>query len=396
MKNAWAKLRERYSDHIDVAVELSSAISEDDVDAIKKIVFKYFSMQDTAPLLNGNIALFIEGDDVLQYPPAILALLRGKRNALRAILEITGNPNVRENPDDPEHSPTLLIKAVNCSDIEMVKLILEAGANLNEEYRLVSDDGQVKSALDALALAVICNFNKTAHLLMDAGAVPSLRAAFSAGVNNDDYSQVLERIIALCPELLNKRFTVDGAETSLLNLAIGSGKLSFVRWLIEQGAAFSTDAGGGHPLDVAIHGGHDDIAQFLQSMGAVSGKRDEAPALQNPSATKQEISKIIERLELLEEKFGIAISGLYATCELNTWRIPHYHEIKINFDVASSMGIELDRSFSICASAYNSTGQLLGAESTKIYKDDFLGFASMSITFHVDQSPEKIRLFLAV
>ena len=115
------------------------------------------------------------------------------------------------------------------------------------------------------------------------------------------------------------------------------------------------------------------------------------------SEGKKEITQLIERLELLEEKFGIAISGLYATSEFITWKIltPHVHEIKINFDVGSSSGTALDRSFKIHASAYNSAGQLLGTSSANINKDNFLGFASMSIGIDVDQTPEKIRLFPA-
>jgi len=33
---------------------------------------------------------------------------------------------------------------------------------------------------------------------------------------------------------------------------------------------------------------------------------------------RKEITNIIERLELLEEKFGIALSGVYACCSVHT------------------------------------------------------------------------------
>jgi len=56
-----------------------------------------------------------------------------------------------------------------------------------------------------------------------------------------------------------------------------------------------------------------EIAEFLQSVGGVSGKREEPEALQNPSATKQEITKLIERLELLEEK---SVLQYRAVCNL--------------------------------------------------------------------------------
>jgi ankyrin repeat protein len=397
MRNAFGRLNEEFSENaVNIAVELSAAIREDNVDAINKIVFKHFSTLSAAPLLNGAIAPLVkDGDDVRLYPPAILALMFGKRDALRAILKITGNPNLRENPDDPGHSPTLLINAVISGDIEMVKLILEAGADPNEEYITIVDDGQTGISTDALRMAISLNLRKTTSLLLETGAIPSFSAAAVAVVSDDDCSQNLERMIALRPELLNKQFFFAGADTSLLNMAVMSGKLSSVKWLIEQGADFNMAVGGATPFDLAVHVGHDDIAKFLQSVGGVSGTRDGSPAMRNSSASKQEITKIIERLELLEEKFGIAISGLYSTCEYEPYGTPPYHEVKINFDLISVSGGKLERSFNVIASAYNSAGQLMQTDSTRIYADDFMGFSPISITLHLDQSPEKIRLFPA-
>jgi hypothetical protein len=110
---------------------------------------------------------------------------------------------------------------------------------------------------------------------------------------------------------------------------------------------------------------------------------------------KKEITKIIERFDLLEEKFGITISGLYATCEYEPYGTPPYHEVEINFDLSSVSGGKLERNFKVISSAYNSAGQLLKTDSTRIYADDFMGFSPVSITLHLDQAPEKIRLFPA-
>jgi len=114
-----------------------------------------------------------------------------------------------------------------------------------------------------------------------------------------------------------------------------------------------------------------------------------------PAPSKQEITDIIERLELLEEKFGIAISGLYATSYYQSNGTPPYHEVRINFDVTSLSGGAFERSFPIRASAYNAVGQLLDTSSAYIDNEKFIGFSPMSILSHLDQEPTKIRLFPA-
>lgn len=114
--------------------------------------------------------------------------------------------------------------------------------------------------------------------------------------------------------------------------------------------------------------------------------------LSAPIESTKEITKIIERLELLEEKFGVTISGLYANHKSGNPVYPHI--VKINFDLVSLNGGKLERSFKMIASVYNSAGQLLVTEKAYIVADDFMGFEPVSITIHeVDQAPGKIRLF---
>lgn len=109
---------------------------------------------------------------------------------------------------------------------------------------------------------------------------------------------------------------------------------------------------------------------------------------------KKEITKIVERLELLEEKFGVAISGLYAICEPRDCATPSYW-VTINFDLASLSGGKLERSFAVYANAYNSAGQLLNMSRPCIDANDFMGLQSFSLCLEVDQVPEKIRLYPA-
>ena len=106
-----------------------------------------------------------------------------------------------------------------------------------------------------------------------------------------------------------------------------------------------------------------------------------------------EITKRVERLEILEEKCGIAISALYASYETDSILGT---KIIINFDVNSLSGGGLERTVYMHASAYNSAGQLLGTSHSNdaVKFGTFGGFQPVSITIYdVDEVPEKIRLF---
>jgi hypothetical protein len=105
-----------------------------------------------------------------------------------------------------------------------------------------------------------------------------------------------------------------------------------------------------------------------------------------------EITGIVERLELLEEKFGITISALYAKYEFKKL-YPNSFDTCINFDVTSLNGDKLRRNVFIKASVYNSTGQLLRTAYTLLKAENFIGFSSVSLTLFCDQEPVKIRLF---
>ena len=112
---------------------------------------------------------------------------------------------------------------------------------------------------------------------------------------------------------------------------------------------------------------------------------------------KKEITHLVERFELLEKKFGIAMSGLYATCkpefaicddELDEMQPPRYR-ILINFDVTSLSEFQLEK-IAVNAAAYNSADQLLG-EYISICGHQC--FSSESMQFLLDQKPAKIRLY---
>ncbi len=114
------------------------------------------------------------------------------------------------------------------------------------------------------------------------------------------------------------------------------------------------------------------------------------------SREREEITKVIERLELLEEKFGIAISGVYVHGGPGRVNGEDVYFMDINFDLISLSGGKLKENIAINASAYNSAGQLLRTTSYTIWAEKFMGFQSVSMdlyTYCSYQAPEKVRLF---
>lgn len=391
MRNGFAKIKEEFpSDYSQISWALGVAIRSDNQNALNQLIATHFSRPETSGLLDGAIATAVADDgEICTVLPAILACKSGSRNALRTILRTTRNPNARNDPDTPENSYTLLMLAVLDSDIETVKLLLEEGADVNEEYVEINNDGERTNSYSALFWAVNNGLTKTTNLLLENGAVPTFMVAFEVIRTSDGLAPLLAKLFELRPELLNEHDEGTG-NVCLLGYAAHKNNLPTVKWLVDQGANVNILTEGATPFDIAVAAGNKEIAAFLQSVGGISGKASES---KTSDSTKQEITKIIERLELLEEKFGIAISGLYATCRYESYGSPPYHEIEINFDLTSLSDGKLERSFNVIASAYNFEGQLLKTDSTRIYADDFLGFSPVSITLHIDQSPEKIRLF---
>jgi len=397
MRNGLARLKEEFPDeHADIALNLACAIREDNVGALQQIISRYFSSTETVGFLDAAIAVFADNvDDEKAHieVPAALAVMAGSRNALRTILRVTRNPNARKDPITPENSLTLLMQAVLNSDIEMVKLLLEEGANPNEECVVIEENG-AKTPANALSMAIELGLSKTAGLLLNAGVIPTFEAAIQAALSpltSGDNSIPLERIVSIRPSLIHEHDERTGM--TLLHWAVCGSSLLSIKWLVDQGAEVNAATNYGEtPLDTAIEQGKIDIVDYLKNMGGIQGSQKSQTNIHDAENLKQEITKNIERLELLEEKFGIAISGLYANYETGNSAYPHI--VKINFDLTSLSGGKLERSFKVLASAYNSAGQLLRTESTRIDADDFMGFCPVSITLYdLDQPPEKIRLF---
>lgn len=128
----------------------------------------------------------------------------------------------------------------------------------------------------------------------------------------------------------------------------------------------------------------------------VSALEDNIDLLENKIHEQKpvEITSIIERLELIEEKLGVRFDGVYGVCVKRSFEDPEDFLIEVNFDV---IGTEetLKRSFSPTLSAYNLAGQLLNTETSFIHNVNFLGIQSIKIQLLCSESPVRLRLYPA-
>lgn len=232
--------------------------------------------------------------------------------------------------------------------LEEVRAFIEAGIDVNEAV-----EGMLPIVLLASTRPGNCEI---AQLLIDNGA--DVNAVFGDGV-------------------------------TALRMAIFNRNKDLVRLLIANGADVNAIDKYGDTA-IAAARGNTEMVQFLIENGA-DVKSELASSSQ--VSEKQDITTMVERLELLEEKRGIEISGVYATCCDRPNAMPPDYDVMINFDVTSLNGGQLEANFQVQASAYNAAGQLLATAYAFIYSDKFMGFGSWSEHLYLDQAPKRIRLF---
>lgn len=102
---------------------------------------------------------------------------------------------------------------------------------------------------------------------------------------------------------------------------------------------------------------------------------------------KSEITSLVERMEILEERAGISFQSIYAIYEKSLGEFA----VKVNFDIVGPT--PLANNVRPTVSLYNALGQLLDTRSTFIAQSDFIGIASFSIEMRCAQPPRKVRLF---
>ena len=101
---------------------------------------------------------------------------------------------------------------------------------------------------------------------------------------------------------------------------------------------------------------------------------------------RQELTDRVERIEALEQKFGIRFEALYAVFETNEYNT----SLTVNFDVT---GGALEEAVDVVVGAYNERGQLVATGSHFLNNDSFVGLDSASVDVDCETPPTRIRIY---
>lgn len=98
----------------------------------------------------------------------------------------------------------------------------------------------------------------------------------------------------------------------------------------------------------------------------------------------------IERLEMMEDKCGVTLDGVYAEYEVID-RDSKY--ISVRGEIQATNGTTINKSLSIVVTAYNGNGKVIATGSDYFDADNFFGISSFDITTKVIDKPTKIRIY---
>ena len=191
-------------------------------------------------LFASNTMLFAAG------PPDLLVAIRnGDHSQVRKLIEAAGDVNTVDND-----GTTALMHSAIESDVKMMKLLIDKGANVN-----------MKNSLDSTALMYAATNLAKTRVLLDAGAevkVKGKRGAtpMSVALTTFGSTPVLKLLVNKGAEL----------EDRLMTLAAGTGDLEAIQYLLSIGVPAGNRTGAS--LSAAITARCEACARLLAERGA--------------------------------------------------------------------------------------------------------------------------------
>jgi len=102
---------------------------------------------------------------------------------------------------------------------------------------------------------------------------------------------------------------------------------------------------------------------------------------------REDMTPFIERLPIVEQRFGISLAGLYAYGD--------GEYIHVNGEIRSAATLDAD--LEVVANLYDAGGRMLGEMKHIVSADDFMGFDSFSMLENLDEDqPHVTRILLFV
>jgi hypothetical protein len=104
---------------------------------------------------------------------------------------------------------------------------------------------------------------------------------------------------------------------------------------------------------------------------------------------KTEIDNV-ERLEMMEEKCGVTLDGVYAEYEVLG---DDSNYVNVRGEIQATNGTTIDESIDIIITAYNSDGKVIATGNAYFDADDFFGISPFDICTDIIDKPVKIRIY---
>jgi len=200
---------------------------------------------------------------------------------------IKSGVSVNSNYGNSDEEDTPLLVAVYNGDLAMIKILVEAGADINvttnwnmtaidfanrrdiAEYLI--EQGTDTTRLNIADYATYGWLDKVKESLKNGESIESTNGNLIEytplrGASSNGHLIVVEY-------LLEQGADIDAKdrerEETALTVAVQSGQLTTVKYLVEQGADIETkDMEGSTPLDFSVYYGHLDIVKYLVGQGA--------------------------------------------------------------------------------------------------------------------------------
>ena len=198
---------------------------------------------------------------------AITAVSQNDSNALQKLLDSGLDPNLTgvEN-----YQASLLSMACRKNSIDMVKLLLANGADVNIKGRgdYTSLMWAAESAKTTEIMELLITEGADIHSIAQDGVNALIKAIF--GVLSDNGS--LDAVKLLIEKGMDVNYAIDdeGAPGyNALMFAVRWGKIEVIKYLISVDADVNAIAGSGDtPLSIAVEEEHEDIIKLLKEAGA--------------------------------------------------------------------------------------------------------------------------------
>ena len=206
-----------------------------------------------------EIQTVIKEDVLLQHTKFIQAVKNGDVQAVLSSLSSGADINIRDRENIP-----VLIWAANSGHVDIVKLLLDKGADVNEK--------EVNTGITALWIASQNGHADVVKLLLDKGADINVKridtettALWMASQNG--HTEVVKLLLDKSPEIDLEKPNTDGV--TALWIASQDGHAEVVKLLLDRGVDVNvkkTDTGTS-ALWIASQNGHTDVVKLLLDKG---------------------------------------------------------------------------------------------------------------------------------